>query len=81
MMVFSEGGRGDGNYAPEVLAAAEIAARELISGGELKIKKFPVGNKAGELCVSSDPKLVVGSKIISVDGRDFYIGFAVSEES
>ncbi|OGH81267.1 MAG: hypothetical protein A3I29_02595 [Candidatus Magasanikbacteria bacterium RIFCSPLOWO2_02_FULL_44_11] len=67
-------------YAPEVLELAKQAAKELLGNPNDKIISIKFGHRSGELWLSSDPTLVVGSEELTVDGKRFYIGLFKAEQ-
>jgi len=81
MKPFSEGPSVSGEYSPEILHAAEVLAREMLSKGETGVRKFPFGQRAGDLFLTTNPNLVIGSKTIEVEGQKFYIGLSLAGES
>lgn len=64
----------ESRYTPEILARASEVAREIIADPETPVRSFVYGQQAGELYVSIDPDLVVGTEVVTVDGQTFYIG-------
>lgn len=61
-------------YTPEILARAVEVAREILAEAETPVRSFTYGQQSGELYVSRDPALVVGTEVVVVDGETFYIG-------
>lgn len=75
----SEAKRFDGRsresqYTDEIMAQAAQVAREIIREAESPIRIFQFGQAAGDLYVSRDPNLIIGSESFEVDGETFYIG-------
>ncbi|KKQ27877.1 MAG: hypothetical protein US42_C0004G0016 [Candidatus Magasanikbacteria bacterium GW2011_GWC2_37_14] len=81
MNAFSEGPSVSGEYSPEILQAAEALAHEMLLKGETGVRKFPFGQRAGDLFLTTDPNLVIGSKTIEVEDQTFYIGLSLAGEN
>ena len=71
---YSESFKRESQYTPEIIERASQVAREIMANPEPPIRSFQFGEKQGELYVSSDPKVVVGTETITVDGQIFYLG-------
>lgn len=69
-----DGSKKESQYTAEIIEQAAQVAREIIREAESPIRVFQFGQAAGELYVSRDPSLIVGSESFVVDGETFYIG-------
>lgn len=64
----------ESRYTAEILEQAMAIARQIMAEPETPVRSFVYGQQGGELYVSSDAELVVGTETVTVDGQTFYIG-------
>lgn len=63
----------EAGFNEDFLQTARRVAQEMTSLNEI-IRKIPFGNQQGDIWLSSDPTLVVGTEKFVLDGKEFYIG-------